>query len=130
MTPANTAMPTIVTPTPIPAFAPVLKPLDGCPVPVLVCAGDPDDVVAEEVDEEEDVVTIEDEDVEAAAEVTAVLPTENVAVSAVGAGSSKTWVVGSLQLTVKLSDSVPQQDQSCVWLLYTMSARGRDPVAC
>jgi len=107
----------------------VLKPLDGCAAPVPVCAGDPDDVVAEEVEEEEEVVTIEDEDVEAAAEVTAVLPTENVAVSAVGAGSSKTWVVGSLQLTVELSDSVPQQDQSCVWLLYMMSARGRDPVA-
>ncbi len=102
-------------PTPIPAFAPVLKPLDAVPV----CEGDPDDVVADA----DDIDVVVAEEVEEGIEVTAVLLTEKVVDKAVGAGSEKISVVGSLQSTVIPSDSVPQQDQSLVTLLYMMSAR-------
>jgi hypothetical protein len=80
------------------------------------------------VAEDDDMDVVVTEEVEEGMEVTAVLPTEKVVDRAVGAGSEKIIVVGSLQLTVVLSDSVPQQDQSFVPLLYTISARGTLPV--
>jgi hypothetical protein len=49
--------------------------------------------------------------------VTAVVPTEKVVERSAGAGSENISSVGSLQLTVLLSDSVPQQDQICDTLL-------------
>jgi hypothetical protein len=49
--------------------------------------------------------------------VTAVVPTEKVIERLAGAGSENISSVRSLQLTVLLSDSVPQQDQICDTLL-------------
>jgi hypothetical protein len=54
-------------------------------------------------------------------EVTGVLLTVKVVERSLGAGSEKMLEVGALQLTVSPSDSVPQHDQSCVTLLYTIS---------
>ena len=73
------------------------------PPDVVVGGADADVVVAEDVEEKID--------------VTAVLPTENVVERLAGAGSSKMRFVGSPQLTVELSDSVPQQAQCCDTLL-------------
>jgi hypothetical protein len=112
----------MATPTPIPAFAPVLKPpplpLDGSEVPV--CDGADEDFVADE--DEEDVVCIgvEPDEVEeevVAEVVTAVDPTEKVVERSAGAGSSNIWFVGEPQLTVASSASVPQQAQTCDALL-------------
>jgi hypothetical protein len=108
-----TAIPTMAAPTPIPAFAPMLKPLDGWEVPV--CEVDEGDVAEEDI-EEVDCVGVEAEE-EVWVVVTAVVPTEKVVERLAGAGSENISSVGSLQLTVLLSDSVPQQDQICDALL-------------
>ena len=70
-------------------------------------------------DAKEDVVCIgvEVEEGVVAAAVIAMAPTENVVKRSLGAGSSNISFVGELQLTVLLSDSVPQQDQICDILL-------------
>jgi hypothetical protein len=106
----------MATPTPIPAFAPVLKPpplpLDGGEAPVcdgadedeadVVCIGVEHDGVEEEV---------------VAKVVTGVDPTEKVVERSAGAGSSNIWFVGEPELTVGLSASVPQQAHTCDALL-------------
>jgi hypothetical protein len=93
----------------------VPKPVDGSEAPV--CDGETKEVVA--ADDTEDVVFIGVEvEVEVVVvAVTAVVPTEKVVERSLGAGSSNISFVGALQLTVLLSDSVPQQDQICDTLL-------------
>lgn len=93
----------------------MLKPADGCEAPVcesgaeeVVATDDVDNVVCIDVEVEEGVVVVA---------VTAVVPTENVVERSLGAGSLNISFVGELQLTVLLSDSVPQQDQICDTLL-------------
>ncbi len=85
-----------------------------------MAADDVEDVLCTGVEVEERIV---------AGAVTAMVPTENVVERPLGAGSSNISFVGESQLTVLLSDSVPQQDQTCDILLYTMSTRYRSPVA-
>jgi hypothetical protein len=110
-------MSTIATPIPIPAFAPVLKPLDATGWEVPVCEGKAEDFVSD-MDEVGDVVWVEleEEKEEEDVAVTAADPTLKVVERRLGAGSSNIRFVGELQFTVVLSDSVPQHAQVCVVL--------------
>jgi hypothetical protein len=74
-------------------------------------------VAADDVEEGVVCIGVEVEEGEVVVAVTAAVPTENVVERSLAAGSSNISFVGELQLTVLLSDSVPQQDQICDTLL-------------